>query len=71
MQLFLTLAITTPCHNLGFVMSCILYKVIESFASDLAWCGMGKCDKYVHDRSRIFTHIRGLKAEKMCKMSAI
>ena len=32
---------------------------------------MGKCEKYVNDHFQSFTHIRGLKVRKMCKISTI
>ena len=52
-------------------MPIVPYKCIGSFASNLTWGGMGKYEKYVHDHFQIFTHIRGLKVRKLCKISTI
>ena len=55
MQIFLVLAHTTPCDNLGLFVPVVLYKYIGRFASNLTFGGMGKHQKYLHASFQMYT----------------
>jgi hypothetical protein len=57
--------------KLGLVAPPVPYKYIGSLVPNLTLGGMGKCQKYLHNLSQTFTHIKAIKFMNMYQILSI